>query len=610
MSLVEVILPPSLDAKQALRLRRFGLAALTYLLGMGLVGVAAAFGLIPVSAALQAVAASLAINVALYAALRSGFNLRFADPSLTVPQMALALAVQMFIIYHMDEGRSIVLFGCLLTFLFGTFRLRARAFIVLTLFTLAAYGLVIVLLTQWRSQAIRDPSLDWLTLLALAVILPCFTLVGGQVDALRRALRESESRYRALTEMSSDFYWESDAEHRLTVHGSASERRDSLSALQRSEHIGKRSWEIPCLSPDEAAWREHRATLDAHRPFRNFELSRLGVDGTERFVSTSGDPVFDAQGRFTGYRGVGTDITARRRAERALRESAEELRQFTDNVPAMTISYDENLRCRFVNKRYAEFFGLTVQTAIGKHLREIIGEDAYREVESHFASVLEGHPTTYQRVRRLANGESRNLEVKLLPHVGERGRVLGCFALTTDITEQKRAEARILRVAHHDSLTGLPNRLLFNDRLDQSIRLAKRGARPFALLFLDLDKFKQVNDALGHAAGDELLKQVAALIVRQVRDADTVARVGGDEFTVILHEVLRREGAEIVAKRIIEALSTPILLGGMHSVEVGASIGIALCPTDALDPDSLIRLADAAMYRAKQAGRGYLFSTA
>ncbi len=478
MSLAEVFIPPSLDAKQIVRLRRFGLGALIYFVSMALVKLVSLFGLLPAASALQAMAASIAINLALYAAFRSSFNLRFADPSLTMVQIVLGVTVLMFVVYHMDDGRSIALYGCFLIFLFGTFRLRAREFVLLTLYTLAAYALVIVLLTQWRPGAIHDLWLDWVSLLVLAGALPCFAVVGGQVNALRRALRES----------------------------------------------------------------------------------------------------------------------------------AEQLRLFTDNVPAMTVSYDENLRCRFINKRFAEYFGYTVEGARGKHLREIVGAEAYAEIEPHFRQVLQGHPVTYQRVRTLPNGEARHLEVKLLPHAGGQGRTLGCFCVTSDITEHKLAEQRMQHVAYHDNLTGLPNRLLFNDRLAQSIRFARRDNRKFALLFLDLDKFKQVNDTLGHDAGDELLQQVATRIRGELRESDTVARVGGDEFTVILPDVARREDAEIVAKKIVAALSAPLRLERQgRSVEIGTSIGVALFPSDAGDADALVDAADGAMYEAKQAGSGYRF---
>jgi len=584
MNLAAVLIPPSLDAKQALRLHLLGLAALTYALTTALVAIAWTFGVLPASTALGVAAAYLAINLCLYAVIRSGFNLRFEDPSLTRFQILAAITVVMYVVYHMDKGRHIALFGCFIVFLFGIFRLNAREFTVVTLYTLAAYALVINLLMHLRPQAIHDVPLEWLSWLGLAGFLPCFTIVGGQINTLRRKLRESEARFRSLTEMSSDFYWESDAEHRLSERGSADRKASTV-----------------YLSPDEAGWRAHRPVLDAHRPFRDFELSRLAADGTERHISISGDPLFDALGAFKGYGGIGADITARKRSEQALRDSAQKLRLFADNVPAMTSSWDENLRCRFANKVFAEFFGLAVEDSIGKHAREVLGEEVYREIESHFVQVLQGHPVTYQRTRKLQDGESRYLEIKLLPHIGDQGKVLGCFDVTTDITEHKLAEERIQRVAHHDGLTGLPNRLLFNDRLDQAISLSKRDSRPFALLYLDLDRFKPVNDALGHTAGDELLKAVATRIRHPLRESDTLARVGGDEFTVLLPAIAGREEAETVARKIIAALAAPFQLGKQR-VGIGISIGIAVYPADARSADALVRAADAAMYRAKQAG--------
>jgi diguanylate cyclase (GGDEF)-like protein/PAS domain S-box-containing protein len=611
MKLAAFLIPPSLDTKQALRLRRFGLAALTYALSMGLVAVAWAFGVIPASAALKIALTFLALNLGLYAAIRSGFNLRFEDPNLTRFQILAAITVLMYLIYHMDDGRNIALFGCFVIFQFGIFRLNSREFTVVTLYTLAAYALVLNLLMHLRPEAIQSVPKEWMSWLLLAGFLPVFTIVGGEINTLRRRLRASEARFRSLTEMSSDFYWESDAEHRLTDRGSADEQATTYSKFGRGAQFGERIWEIPSLSPDEAGWRAHRAVLDAHRPFRDFEFSRLGTDGTERHISISGDPVFDTVGAFQGYRGVGTDITERKRTEQTLRDSAEKLRLFADSVPAMTAYWDENLRCGFASKVFFEFYGLAVEDIIGKHLRELLGDAAYQEIEGQYTQVLQGHPVTYQRARRDRNGEFRYVEVKLLPHIGDQGKVLGCFAVTTDITEHKLTEERIQRVAHHDSLTGLPNRLLFDDRLNQAISLAKRNSRQLALLYLDLDRFKPVNDTLGHTAGDELLKAVATRIRRQVRESDTVARVGGDEFTVILHDIVRREDAETVAGKIVGALAMSFQLDDQkHSVDIGTSIGIAVYPADAQDADALVKAADAAMYSAKQAGESVRFCAA
>ena len=145
------------------------------------------------------------------------------------------------------------------------------------------------------------------------------------------ALRESEARFRSLAEMSSDFYWESDAEHRLTQRGSGG-KPSTVAGFERDAQIGKRRWELPYLSPDEAGWQAHRAELDAHLPFRDFELSRPGADGTERHLLVNGDPVFDASGAFKGYRGVGADVTARKRAERRLAKSERRYRNIYDSL--------------------------------------------------------------------------------------------------------------------------------------------------------------------------------------------------------------------------------------------------------------------------------------
>ena len=306
---------------------------------------------------------------------------------------------------------------------------------------------------------------------------------------------------------------------------------------------------------------------------------------------------------------IARDITRRKLTEEALRDSTDKLRLFADNVPVMAVSYDENLRCRFANKVYAEFFGFSVGNILGKHLREVVGEEVYQEIEDHFVQALRGHQVTYRRTRKLPDGGVRHFEVKVLPHIGESGQVLGCFTVTTDITEHKLAEERIQRVAHHDYLTGLPNRLLFNDRLKQVVSLAKRHSRQFALLYFDLDKFKPVNDTLGHAAGDQLLKSAAARVLHQVRESDTVARVGGDEFTVILPDIVRHQDIELVARKIIHALAAPFELGSPgQSIEIGTSIGIAVYPTDGQDADALVKAADTAMYNAKQSRNCYRFS--
>jgi len=251
---------------------------------------------------------------------------------------------------------------------------------------------------------------------------------------------------------------------------------------------------------------------------------------------------------------------------------------------------------------FSEFFGLAPDAIVGQHVRTVLGEEMYRELEGHFAQVLQGYPVTYGSVRRLPNGESRYLEVRVVPHIDSDEKIAGGFSVITDVTRHKLSEERIQWVAHHDSLTGLPNRLLFGDRLGQAVRMARRNNGSFAMLYLDLDRFKPVNDTLGHGAGDELLVSVARRIQNLVRDSDTVARVGGDEFALLLLDIAGRGQAEVVAAKITAALVAPFRIESAgQDVTVGTSIGIAIFPTDALDADALVKAADAAMYDAKQA---------
>lgn len=337
-----------------------------------------------------------------------------------------------------------------------------------------------------------------------------------------------------------------------------------------------------------------------------YQRAGRGTAGTGRELEVKLWPNVGASGECRGFFGVTTDITEIRHAERALRESAEQLRVFADSVPAMAISYDNKLRCRFANKRFAEYFGFTIESIVGKHLSDVVGETAFREIESYFDRVLAGHPSTYQRVRKLDDGQVQHLEVKLMPQFGDDATVVGLFAVTTDITEHKHAEERIQRLAHYDGLTGLPNRLLYADRLAQAINAARRNTAQLALLYLDLDKFKPVNDSWGHDVGDELLKAVAVRIQKQVRASDTVARIGGDEFAVILAAIRQSDAAASVAAKIVEALGRVFRLAGKKvEAQIGISVGIAMYPADGEDVDALTRNADAAMYRAKQTGNCY-----
>jgi diguanylate cyclase (GGDEF)-like protein/PAS domain S-box-containing protein len=289
-----------------------------------------------------------------------------------------------------------------------------------------------------------------------------------------KALQESEQRFRQLVAMSSDWYWEQDEHLRfVAVTGDFAEK----SGIAVERILGKTRWEFVSGLADSESGREHIATLESHAPFRNLEYRAIDDNGDERWFCISGQPMFDDGGRFTGYRGTGSDITARK------------------------------------------------------------------------------------------------------------------------ITEQ-----RVHHVAQHDVLTGLPNRSLLQDRLGQAVAYATRSGHPVWVMLIDLDRFKFVNDSMGHKAGDVLLMTVAARLRSSLRDTDTVARLSGDEFVVILSQHEDQPLSHDIVQRVMDSVAQPVMLGPKEFF-VTCSIGVAAYPSDGTPPDSLIEHADIAMYRAKKLGR-------
>lgn len=265
--------------------------------------------------------------------------------------------------------------------------------------------------------------------------------------------------------------------------------------------------------------------------------------------------------------------------------------------------YVLDLEGRFIyaNKATADLFALAPEAIIGRSTFDLgfpFAVDFQRNLEKVIAD-----QSTYRGkfVHTFASGKGERFEYLLAPVLDENRNTEATACIARDITEQALAEEKIWHNAHHDLLTGLPNRRLFLDRLEQEIKQANRSSLPLAVLFMDLDGFKDVNDSYGHEAGDGLLCEVAKRLAECVRNEDTVARQGGDEFTVILAGAKQREDIERVAQTIIDALASPFQIAH-HSVRISVSIGISFYPQDAFSPFALLKAADQAMYEAKKAG--------
>ncbi|MBE0623248.1 MAG: EAL domain-containing protein [Burkholderiales bacterium] len=598
------------------------------------------------------------------------------------------------------------------------------------------------------------------------------------------ALRESEARFRSLTAMSTDFYWESDAEHRLTVRASANMKVSPVSAFQQGAQIGERRWEIPHLSPDAAGWRAHRAVLDAHRPFRDFELSRLGSDGAERHISISGDPVFDAAGAFQGYRGVGTDITEAKQATEEIQFKNTILNTLQETSLDAILVVDENRHILSYNQRFIDLWRLSPQLVAArvdapilqsvadqvedadafaarvKYLyahrdersrEEIVLKDG-RIVDRYCAPVTGADRKYYGRVwyfrditeRKAAQARITQLNrvyavlsrintlivrvrdreglyreacriaveaggfrmamiaivdpsaMKLVP-VASAGKdealmtaIRGLLSSTEDaprtmvaralrekqavVSNDSQSDARILLgrqyaesgvrsmavfplivadeavgvlalyaseseffheaelkllseltgdiafaidhigkqerldyLAYYDELTGLANRGLFLERVAQYMRSAAIGAHGLAVLMVDLERFKNINDSLGRPAGDALLQQVAQWLTRSAGDANLLARIGADHFSLVLPQI-RQEGNVIglLEKTMAAFLDHPFRLNDAV-FRIAARVGVAVYPDDGGDAETLFRNAEAALKKAKASGEPYLF---
>jgi diguanylate cyclase (GGDEF)-like protein/PAS domain S-box-containing protein len=370
------------------------------------------------------------------------------------------------------------------------------------------------------------------------------------------------------------------------------------------------------------------------------EQQHVQRDGRIRWLRVSGS-VFDPADPHAGSVWLAEDFTATREAEERARQSFDEQQLIFDNA-AVGILFARDRMVQRCNRRLAEIFGYQAEelawrstrvfylseTDYQRHGAEVnpvvtaggtyVGETRVRHRDGHpfwvratgrqvaspddsvdliwiFEDVTERHQAEEALLRA-----HEDLELRVVERTAELANAN--TQLQEEVFERMQAEQRIWHVAHHDGLTGLPNRTLLHDRLQQTLAQAQRGGQRVAVMFLDLDRFKSVNDTLGHAIGDELLKHVAERLTGVVRAVDTVSRLGGDEFVIVLHEVASPDDAAQVAEKILGALSSVVIIEG-HQLRATPSIGISIFPDDGDEVFALMKNADTAMYHAKAAGR-------
>jgi diguanylate cyclase (GGDEF)-like protein/PAS domain S-box-containing protein len=351
------------------------------------------------------------------------------------------------------------------------------------------------------------------------------------------------------------------------------------------------------------------AAIEAMRICVNDEWVVSPANGERVLLEMRRLPVFNAQGEVAGVLCVARDITERRRFDETLARREREFRTLVEHSPDTVSRYDRRLRRLYVNPTFAALAEGGAQTLIGTMPSEYPGGPNTilyeHELEQVFVTATDRQ---FELRWQPAHGELLCQLIRMTPELGPDGTVETVLAVGRDITELHLSREKIHRMAYFDALTGLPNRTSFNEKL-RRLTSSEVEDRLTGVMMIDMDRFKSVNDTMGHAVGDELLREAAARLVSSVRAGDTVARFGGDEFAVLLPDIRNRRAIEQISATIIKRLGERFVLDGKE-VFSSCSLGIALYPNDSADADDLLKYADSAMYLAKRSGRrGFRFYT-
>lgn len=437
--------------------------------------------------------------------------------------------------------------------------------------------------------------------------------LGGAVEARNRLI----VRYRDFASVSNDLLWETDVDGRLLEASGRLARHVALTPGQ--------SWRLLLgdgLQPHLAAL-EH--ALSQQQPFHHLEIALQSAGDAPRWIQLNGLPLLDELGELTGYRGTAVDVSRSRRAEALLRNYNEELLHEVSErtralrktnselaakerhlqvllaaAPVGVLELDDAQCCRYLNANGCALTGCTPEQAQGRHILDFVHPNDRDYVD--FIWQINRQSDEVQWLEFRLNRTSLWCAAHWINLSHSDQSMDGAIMVLTNATARRQQDERLWTLAHHDALTDLPNRSLFWDRLGQALRRAKRRESGAAVLWIDLDGFKAVNDSLGHAAGDALLQQAAQRLKNRMRDSDTVARMGGDEFSVILPDITESEDVVRVATELVASLAEPFDLP-QGPARISGSIGVALYPQHAETAETLTQYADMAMYTAKHAGK-------
>ena len=448
---------------------------------------------------------------------------------------------------------------------------------------------------------------------------------AGGASGSSLPLLQSEEQFRALVESIVDYaIFMIDAEGRVMSWNTGAER---LKGYREEEIVGQHfSRFYPLDAIEKGIPQQELVTAAAKGRFED-EGWRLRKDGSFFWANVVITPVRDSGAHLLGFAKVTRDLTERRLTTQRLEASEARLQAFMNNSRSMMFIKDLSGRYLYVNDPFLEAFGVDRFDVVFRSDGEIFPADVAAQFATNDAEALAaGKGIEFEEKARYADGNEHISIVHKFPMFDRHGQVIALGGVATDITERKNLEQalrdnneqlraairteialrqrqeHLQRVATQDPLTGVTNRAPFFRRAEHAIAAARRSGALIVLLFIDLDRFKDVNDRLGHAAGDEVLREVAGRLSGCLREVDAIARHGGDEFIVLLDGIEKIDQISQVTTRMQEELAKPMNIAG-RDLRVTASIGVASYPRDGGDVSTLIRMADVAMYRSKELGR-------
>ncbi|WP_186321433.1 bifunctional diguanylate cyclase/phosphodiesterase [Bacillus sp. FJAT-22090] len=415
---------------------------------------------------------------------------------------------------------------------------------------------------------------------------------------MRLALQETSEKLNSIFNSSADAIDIIDVNGDVLAVNPAFEK---MYGWDKEEVIGRQLPTIPKSRWNAAEERREKAILGEYT--KDLEVDCLKKDGTSIDVSITVSPLLDSEDKVVGFLGISRDITERKILLESLIRSEEKYRLIADNMTDLVSIIDQKGMFKYISPSFQSVLGFPIEDLEGTKTRDHVHPEDLHHIIPRFRSLLS--TASSERAEFRIKHKTKGwlwVEAKATFFMDEEHGNPFLLVVSRDIEERKKLQEELKSMAFHDGLTGLPNRRLFGQKMKQAIKEAKRNNQKFALLYMDIDKFKRINDNLGHSIGDKLLKLFGERVSTCLRESDIIARQGGDEFTALLLDLKNREDAQVCAKRILESLQQEWIIDN-HTFITTSSIGIALYPDDGIDMDTLMVHADKALYTAKKSGR-------